>query len=337
MAIQKISIENFTVFKNIEMDFCDGINVFIGENGTGKTHLLKMLYAFCETEQGHDKDEDTYVINNEFTIELAKCFQDHLKLKLNAPIIFSNNDTLFKYIHFVMHEELGHSIGQEYNFKKVIPSVFLQAKDMLTHSKGLIAMSKLYASSMPFDKTILDIVDKASRWNLDNFTPIMKNILPIIEKTIEGKVIQRDYEFFIVKDNGQEVSFSYEAEGVKKIGLIWQLLANGSINKDTILFWDEPEANINPKLIPTLIDIILELARNGVQIFLATHEYNIIKYLSMKKESKDNVSFLSLYKTIDGVSCEQQDDYDLLDNNVIVDAEIKLHKDEVKKVLGNED
>ena len=28
-----------------ELDFSDGINVIIGENGTGKTTLLKMIYA----------------------------------------------------------------------------------------------------------------------------------------------------------------------------------------------------------------------------------------------------------------------------------------------------
>ena len=47
---------------------------------------------------------------------------------------------------------------------------------------------------------------------------------------------------------------------------------NGSLTEGTILLWDEPEANINPKLIPVLTEIILELGRNGAQIFLATHD-----------------------------------------------------------------
>ncbi|MGL5354762.1 MAG: AAA family ATPase, partial [Clostridium sp.] len=45
MYIKKINIDNFTVFKTIKMNFSKGINIFIGENGTGKTHLMKMLYA----------------------------------------------------------------------------------------------------------------------------------------------------------------------------------------------------------------------------------------------------------------------------------------------------
>ena len=42
MAISKICFENFTVFEKIEIDFCDGINVVIGENGTGKTLLTRL-------------------------------------------------------------------------------------------------------------------------------------------------------------------------------------------------------------------------------------------------------------------------------------------------------
>ncbi|WP_310604165.1 AAA family ATPase [Anaerosporobacter sp.] len=45
MAINYIKIKNFTVFKDTEINFSKDINVIIGENGTGKTHLLKLLYG----------------------------------------------------------------------------------------------------------------------------------------------------------------------------------------------------------------------------------------------------------------------------------------------------
>ena len=38
MGIQKIDLSNFTVFEQESIDFCEGINILIGENGTGKTH-----------------------------------------------------------------------------------------------------------------------------------------------------------------------------------------------------------------------------------------------------------------------------------------------------------
>jgi len=43
MSIQKIDISTFTIFKDIEITFSKGCNIFIGENATGKTQLLKLL------------------------------------------------------------------------------------------------------------------------------------------------------------------------------------------------------------------------------------------------------------------------------------------------------
>jgi recombinational DNA repair ATPase RecF len=51
MALTKIFLENFTVFNKIEIKFMPGINVFIGENGTGKTHVMKLLYSACQAAQ----------------------------------------------------------------------------------------------------------------------------------------------------------------------------------------------------------------------------------------------------------------------------------------------
>ncbi len=62
MAIKSINVLNVLVFqrgwRNVQdtendtlrqdgfaLKFCDGINVLLGQNGTGKTTLLKMIYA----------------------------------------------------------------------------------------------------------------------------------------------------------------------------------------------------------------------------------------------------------------------------------------------------
>ncbi len=43
--ITKLKFKNFTGFKELEINFSPGINVFVGENGTGKTHILKVVYT----------------------------------------------------------------------------------------------------------------------------------------------------------------------------------------------------------------------------------------------------------------------------------------------------
>lgn len=49
MIINKLKLENFTVFEDQQIEFEPGINVLIGENGTGKTHILKVLYSACQS------------------------------------------------------------------------------------------------------------------------------------------------------------------------------------------------------------------------------------------------------------------------------------------------
>ena len=92
------------------------------------------------------------------------------------------------------------------------------------------------------------------------------------------------------------MDFSLEAEGLRKLGLLWKLIRNGLLEKGTILLWDEPEANLNPELFPLVAEILLELQKNGVQIFLATHSYNFAKYLEILRSDKEQVQFHNLYR-----------------------------------------
>ena len=41
MSIKRLKVEEFTVFKDFDIEFSDGVNVIIGENGTGKTQYLR--------------------------------------------------------------------------------------------------------------------------------------------------------------------------------------------------------------------------------------------------------------------------------------------------------
>ena len=75
---------------------------------------------------------------------------------------------------------------------------------------------------------------------------------------------------------------------------------------------DEPEANLNPELYPLVANILLELQKNGVQIFVATHSYNFAKYLEIRRSEKEQVRFHNLYKNENQVvvpsSADRMDD-----------------------------
>jgi recombinational DNA repair ATPase RecF len=55
--VKHITLDHFTSFAALDQDLSPGVNVIIGANGTGKTHLLKVLYAACAVTAGGDKEQ----------------------------------------------------------------------------------------------------------------------------------------------------------------------------------------------------------------------------------------------------------------------------------------
>lgn len=215
---------------------------------------------------------------------------------------------------------------------KEVKCTFIPAKDMLTHSKGFVSMADKFGE-FPFDKTLVDIIKIAGEWQLKQPPKIALKILPILEEMMEGKVVIENDEFYIKKYSGDMVNFAVEAEGLKKIGLLWQLLMNENITENSVLLWDEPEANINPKFIPNLVKILLELQRNKVQIFITTHNYILAKYFDVKKRDNDEIMYYSLYKNNDEINCESNSTFGDLKNNTIMDTFVNLYKEEVERSI----
>lgn len=125
------------------------------------------------------------------------------------------------------------------------------------------------------------------------------------------------------------------SRGIRKIALLWQLIKNGTLEKGVILFWDEPEANINPAHIPVLVDMLLELQRSGVQIFVSTHDYVFSKYFEVKRKENDKVMFYSFYNSDSGVKVEHNSYFKDLKENAIVKTYDRLLEDVFNKNSGD--
>ena len=56
------------------------------------------------------------------------------------------------------------------------------------------------------------------------------------------------------------------------------------------LFWDEADCSLNPNLMKLLVQILLELSRNGQQIILTTHDYVLVKWFDLlSKKSNESI------------------------------------------------
>jgi wobble nucleotide-excising tRNase len=190
--------------------------------------------------------------------------------------------------------------------------------------------------NVEFDDTYLDIIAAAKvAISRGKDSSKRKKYLDMLQRINGGKVTVEKERFYLKPGNQARLEFNLVAEGMRKIALLWQLIKNGTLEKGAILFWDEPEANINPKFIPEIANILLELQREGVQIFVATHDYFLAKYIEARRKDDDVVSYFSLYRKEDTqqIAVEQNDRFEALEHNAILETFMALYHEEIRKAM----
>ena len=345
MALTKIHLKNFVVFAEIEIIPAKGINVFIGKNGTGKTQLLKAVYTDIALSNNPNQGSFSEYFKRGTSSDFLIAYKGTRDMAVHLQEDSEGQACKVKNVSISLSWEKAvdgsFMAGDAYHisyttFQKPVHAVFMPVKDMLTHAKGLLAMADKYRE-FPFDKTLTDSIRQANQWTLKEPPRLALRILPKLEELMDGCIEIENEEFFIRKHDGRRVSFAVEAEGLKKIGLLWQLLMNESITEDSILLWDEPEANLNPEYLPVLVECLLELSRHGVQIFVSTHNYLFAKYFDVRKREKDGIAYHSLYADEAGmICCETAETFAALRHNAIMAAYNKL-LDEVYGLQAGDD
>ena len=337
MAITKIRLENFTVFDDLELEPSPGINVFIGANGTGKTHLLKVCYAACDVSKTGES----------FAVKLVKSFlpSGPAEKKLER-LINRNNEMSTAHISiFRSNSWMQASISQNPAspvypwFSGVgdwsdapVESVYIPAKEMLSDAPGFLSLYE--ERKIPFAEVYRDILLRAYRPEPRQLDGPREKLLKGLEETIGGQVVIRGDAFFL-RDELGELEFTLLAEGMRKLGLLWLLIRNGSLGRGSVLFWDEPEANLNPKLYGTAMRTLLELQRLGVQVFLATHDYVILRELDLEAAEGDDVAFHALYRpeATGAVVCQTFGSYLEVAPNPIAETNTSIYDRSVRRSL----
>ena len=344
MAIEKLKVKNFTVFKNLELEFVDGINIFVGENGTGKTHIMKMLYSACQSSR-----EDVM-----FSHKLVKVFKpDGLLIKRlvshgetisNIKVSTKKSEIKLNFSNSTKKWEAkieNETLWEEEN--KNLISTYIPAKDILTNAYQF--ESAYLKNVIDFDETFLDIIATVKiDVTLNNENSNKEKYMKLLKKVINGGVEVIDEKFYLSSDNtrraaenvNENIEFQLIAEGWRKLALLWQLIKNGTLEKGTVLFWDEPEANINPIAIPILVKVLLELQKEGVQIFIATHDYILAKYFEVKANEDNVISYYSLYRDSNReIKSEKCDNFRNLEENPIIKAFDLLMEEVLDRNIGD--
>ena len=141
-----------------------------------------------------------------------------------------------------------------------------------------------------------------------------KQVLDKLGKIMQGNIVQRENKFYLHVSGKGEFEMGLVSEGYRKLATIVYLILNGSLNANSVLFWDEPETNMNPKMIRPLVETIMQLAKLGVQVFITTHDYFLQQYFNLAAAYPEanpdnlNIKFVSLYRSEDTSAAVQYED-----------------------------
>ena len=334
MTLTRIKLTNFTAFAELDLELSPGINVLVGANGTGKTHLMKVCYAACDVSKtgAHFREKLINVfLPSDSDLERMIRHEGECSSSGAHTEVYSNCGSML-----TSFDHVGRRADRTYSKEwagSAIDATYIPVKEMLSNAPGF---RSLYAQrAIHFEEVYADILDRAYLPPLREHASSAKRMLARLQKAMDGKVSIKNEEFFLSGARG-DIEFTLLAEGIRKLGLLWLLIRNGNLREGAVLFWDEPETNLNPKLYGVVMETLLELQRNGVQIFFATHDYVMLKELDLRMKDSDRVAFHSLYHDeTSEISCNTARNYLGISPNAIAEAGRDIYDREIERSLGN--
>ncbi|HIO95194.1 MAG TPA: hypothetical protein EYG67_00040 [Campylobacterales bacterium] len=321
IVIKSIYLSNFTLFKEQNLHFSSGINIIIGENGTGKTQLLKLLYSLIQSNNfGFNKKIFIkFAIDEKLKSILKPEYITNLITKGENKSLITLDLDKYKINYSLTTENLNsaHTM-KKYYYKK---NLFLPAKEMLSFYTGF---RSIY-NQTSFDEIFDNLANHLGRLVPKNrvLEKFEEHILQELEEVLDGKIILENDRFYLLERDRNKREITLVAEGARKLGTIFHLLANGTIEKGSVLFWDEPESNLNPKFIRYVAKMLLSLEQAGIQIFIATHSLFLIKEIEILRKKEHKIKYFSFgFDENSNLRVSQNIEFDYLEDLVILDEEL---------------
>ncbi|WP_259068849.1 DNA replication/repair protein RecF [Mucilaginibacter sp. X4EP1] len=249
MYLQQLSVINFKNYAEAELTFSEGVNVFTGNNGAGKTNLLDAIHylSLCKSyfnpidSQQIKQGADFFIITGNFNKndnkEAVAC-----SVKRNQKKQFKRNKKDYQRLAdhiglfpLVMVSPYDISIiieGSEER-RKFIDNVISQTDnayldELIIYNKVLLnrnAMLKLIADTGKYDPGLMEVLDEQLTVS---GTRIFEKRKAFMESYTE--IFNNHYRF--ISDNAEEVALIYESQLLQDdfAGLLKK-----SIEKDRVL------------------------------------------------------------------------------------------------------
>lgn len=317
--LKQMKIKRFTVFQEAVLDFSPQLNVIVGENGTGKSHLLKLAYSLIAVsaaagKKSPDSKPSKTFLQKAYGEKLSNVFRPETLGRLatrkqgrercEVELTF-DDDNFNASISFATNAKTDAQVDKlPLSWDEQSP-LYLPARELITIYPNFVS---IYSNNyLEYDEAWFDtcihlgaLLKKAIGQNSAS------KLIKIIEKELGGEVVlDKNGRFYLYNPGRVFMEIPLIAEGHRKLAMLARLIANGIIQENSYVFFDEPEANLNPKLIKLIAKVIHELAMQGVQIFIATHSLFLLRELEILSGTSDNIRYFGLQSTENGVTVLQ--------------------------------
>ena len=335
--LTSLHLKNFTVFPDATMQFGKQLNVIVGENGLGKTHILKAAYCTLAVsargakETGGANPTKTY-LQTAGASKLRAVFKPDELGRLARRQVGRNRSEVegqFSEEQFNLGFSFNTSSKSEVTIDQAPLAwiqetpIYLPTRELLTIYPGFVSLYE--TTHLPFEETWKDTaillgapLAKGAREKK------IRQLLKPLETAMGGSVDLDAAGRFYLKTATGMIEMHLAAEGLRKLAMIARLIATGSLVDKGYLFWDEPEANLNPKLLKLIAQTILDISQSGIQVFIATHSLFLLRELYILQQSKETVDarFFGLHLKDDGVEVHQGETMDDIGDISALDEEL---------------
>jgi len=334
-----MNLRNFTLFKDQTFDFAKHLNVLVGENGLGKTHILKAAYSALAVSSRGEKDSGSSMptkaylqkavankLNGVFKPErlgrLAR--RQANRVRCEASFAFDEGALDFAFsLHSASSTEV--SIENLPSSWERRTSVYLPTRELLTIYPGFVSLYETTHNNFEetWRDTCLLLGSPLAKGPREKH---IRELLEPIENAMGGKVILDQGGGFYLSTASGTIEMHLVAEGLRKLATLARLVATGALLDNGYLFWDEPEANLNPAIIRQVAETILQIAASGIQVFIGTHSLFLIRELyirQLQSKTKLDIQFFGLQQGEDGVVARQSDSVDRIGSLRVLDEELQ--------------
>lgn len=285
--LKSATFQSLTTVPNGKWSFADGLNVIIGENGLGKSHVLKALYSMLKVQSGRSEELTKTSLEKAYAEKLSRVMRpeslgrlvkrkqgrDRCEIRLSMK-----QGGLNSAIGFATNAKSQVDVLQVPESALTQSPVYLPTRELVTLCPWFLNLYDNY--HLEFEETWRDTVSllgapsvKGPRENR------AAQLLKPLEEELGGKVeMDASSGRFYLRVTGEgRMEMPLVAEGLRKFAMLARLINTGVLLDKGYLFWDEPETNLNPKLIKTLARCIVELSAQGIQVFIATHSLFLLR------------------------------------------------------------